>query len=133
MSVTLQRWTKRFAGVVLRDVQAAVAGRGSMLVRSLSTAGGGCSGAHSPWQRHQGEPAHLGGTVAGAASAPPGGEAQDWGHLYSLHATELQQHHYLQAAAAAGNGQSPGGGGGGGGGRAAASLEVSPAGSAQIG
>ena len=59
---------------------------------------------------------------AGAASAAPGGELQDWGHLYSLHATELQQHHYLQAAAA-GNGQSPGGGSG----QTVAPLEVSPA------
>ena len=62
------------------------------------------------------------GTAAGAASAAPGGELQDWGHLYSLHATELQQHHYLQAAAA-GNGQSPGGGSG----QTVAPLEVSPA------
>ena len=122
MSVVLQRWTKRFAGAMLKDVQAAVTGWGGVLVRPLSTAGGGCSGAHSPWQRHQGEPAHLGGTAAGAASAAPGGELQDWGHLYSLHATELQQHHYLQAAAA-GNGQSPGGGSG----QTVAPLEVSPA------
>ena len=88
MSAVLQRWTKQFAGVVLGGVQAAVAGRGAgVLARPLSTAGGGCS---SPWQRHQGEPAHVAGSTTGAARAAPGGEVQDWGHLYSMHATELQ-------------------------------------------